>query len=96
MTDDDRDAPCTVVAPEGDDWTTELPIKRFYVPYAIEAVCPVCGQEVVKDLSIDYLSYPKPNRPMKVGLYCDDDLSGCGHQFDVRVRLKISLEAADL
>lgn len=33
-------------------------VKRFYLPYRVTSTCPECGEEVTRDLSGDYLSYP--------------------------------------
>jgi len=36
----------------------DIDVKRFYLPFVLEAACPNCGAQQADDLSIDYLSYP--------------------------------------
>lgn len=52
---------------------TEIPIKRFYLPFVIEDNCKVCGSVAKGDLNIDggYLSYPAIGTPTRSYVYCE-------------------------
>jgi hypothetical protein len=70
----------------------ELNIKRMYLPGVfIKVACPECGADTEWDGDIQYMSYPVPNTDETVGLYCD----ACGHDWDVTVRLNLSVEVLD-
>lgn len=75
--------------------TFEVDVKRFYIPVTVVADCPHCGQEVVQDLSDDYLGYPTANAPTDLPMYhVVDKASGEAHEFSVPIVLKISIEPA--
>ena len=43
----------------------EIREKRFYIPdYIISSSCPKCGEIKNRDLSDEYLTYPKANIPI--------------------------------
>ena len=67
---------------------TEIPIKRFYLPFVVTDTCPKCGAEASSDLTRDgeYLSYPSLTKPEEIYLSCGT----CGRQWSVRVRLSFS------
>jgi len=67
----------------------DLEVKRFYLPIQIERNCPKCGTKCEHDLSQDYLSYPTVNKKESIYFYCNE----CEHEFEIDVKLKISLEA---
>ena len=57
----------------------ELDIKRFYIPFDLNPVCPFCHKENIlkQDTHFHYLSYPDTEK--KQFLYwccqhCDEDL----------------------
>jgi hypothetical protein len=67
----------------------EINIKRLYLPgVQITATCP-CGNELVKDFEIDYLSYPAIDEPYNVYLPCENCNDAA---VTVQVVLKVSLE----
>lgn len=77
-----------------------LDLKRCYLPIVITDTCPTCGEEVSKDLSRDYLSYPTINQPFKTGMYHyiegskEDGSKNEEHEWNVIVVLRVSMEAA--
>jgi hypothetical protein len=64
-------------------------VKRFHLPYAVVDDCPKCARVVRHKLSSDdYLSYPELG-PFQKWMWC----SGCDHEWKVKLRLDIRLEA---
>ena len=83
-----------ITVDEDCDTSFDTDVKRFYVPgHYLEGNCPKCGAEYERDFESQYLSYPIANKPIDVGCYCDAD--GCGHQWDVTLRLNINVEVID-
>lgn len=72
--------------------TFKVDEKRFSFPAIIEAGCPKCSMLVKRDLEEFMLGHPDANKPMKIGMYCDQN--DCGHEWDVKVLLRITLEMA--
>lgn len=76
----------------------ELREKRFYIPdYTISSPCPKCGEIKTRDLSIDYLSYPKANKPIKIEMYCEHYSEergeyGCENEWEVTIKISITVE----
>ena len=68
---------------------TEIPIKRFYLPFVVSDTCPKCGAKASADLMRDgeYLSYPSLKKPEAVYLSCET----CGKEWTVHLRLSFSL-----
>jgi hypothetical protein len=63
--------------------------KRVYLPgVKILWVCKSCGEEHIKDLENNYLSYPEMNIPFGHTLYCCE----CSEEEEVNILLKVSLE----
>ena len=60
--------------------------KRCYLPLKLKTKCPSCGDELIKDFSDDYLSYPDFNKPIKVGLWCES----CNNEFTIDVNFTIT------
>jgi len=73
----------------------EVGSKRFYVPAKLKDICPACGKPIIYDFSEFYLSYPKMNEAEEVSLYCEDADGGCGHEWSVKVILRITLDLAE-
>lgn len=71
-----------------------IDVKRFYMPgFVIRAVCPICEREVTMNLDGDYLSYPETGE-QDVRMYCEDEDGEMeSHEFKVRVRLSVVLDA---
>lgn len=68
-----------------------IDVKRFHLPgIKTKSTCEHCGVESIKDMDVEYLSYPVINRPFDLGFYC----GYCDHEWAERVRLRISLELA--
>lgn len=66
---------------------TELAKRTHLEDVKIKRVCD-CGEELEKDLSNDYLSYPVVGYPETLNFYCDK----CEKDFDdVTVTLSINL-----
>ena len=54
--------------------------KRPYLPgIVIKSKCPKCGEPYEKDMSDDYLSYPRVGTPYELNAYCRND--DCGHEW---------------
>ena len=68
----------------------ELMIKRLYLPFEVSDSCPDCPNTVVKDLSQDYLSYPRLGQHESVCMWCEE----CDAEWDVSVVLTMSLVLA--
>lgn len=80
----------------------EIREKRFYAPLVFIETCPECGEEVRKDCSSDYLSYPDLNKPTKIyfchsvekqredGSWWDDE-----HEFERWAILRITAEESE-
>lgn len=75
----------------------DLEVKRFYVPgYKVRSTCPKCGGACVFDCGENYFSYPPIGKPFTETLYCNatlEDGGMCEHEFDVELRLDITLSA---
>jgi len=69
---------------------TQLDVKRLYLPFKIEADCPVCGTGSGADMNTDYLSYPTVGSEESVSMFCVK----CDEFFSVKVVLGLTLEAA--
>lgn len=67
-----------------------IDIKRMYLPYELEDVCPN-GHVTSRNLNVDdYLSYPKLDDPFPVYFYCQL----CEEEWYRNVVLNISLTEA--
>lgn len=64
-----------------------LEVKRLYLPFDIKCKCSECDEELVMDLSEDYLSDPIINETESVDLYCDN----CCLHSTVKFKLNISI-----
>ena len=54
--------------------------KRTYLPgIVIKSKCPQCGEPYRKDMSDNYLSYPKVGEPYELHGYCRNE--SCGHEW---------------
>lgn len=65
-----------------------MDVKRCYLPFVLEDVCPKCAAKVERDLALDYLSYPVINSETVVDFYCDD----CSTEWMRPILLKVTLE----
>jgi len=73
------------------DESIDIDVKRFYMEgVEIHDECPECKTVAIRDLGQQYLSFPSTNSTMSEGMYCEP----CGHEWDVDVVLKMSLEIA--
>lgn len=75
----------------------ELEVKRFYVPgHVLKTKCPKCGSKYERDFGDEYLSYPTAGVTFSEHLCCyaqKDDGSYCEHEWEVDLRLDITLTA---
>jgi len=70
----------------------EISEKRFYLTgIKIEAICPNCGEKIVRDLGDDYLSYPTVNKPINIGMYCCE----CDGEFSFKGELELNLKVVE-
>lgn len=58
--------------------------KRTYLPFILKINCNLCNKELVKDLTINYLSYPVINTIQDICFYCDK----CDVEQEEKVKLK--------
>ena len=63
------------------------------VPYTVTSNCPQCGIEDTRDFSIDYLSYPTIDNPVKVYFYHDTEDGD--HEWQEFVILRVSLDPVE-
>ena len=63
---------------------TETNVKRFYFDAKLKMKCPNCGEEMVRDFSDDYLSYPVVEKDEEMALCCD----GCDKEFIFPYKIK--------
>lgn len=70
-----------------------VPVKRFYLPFVIEADCKVCGDVVTCDLNTDggYLSYPALGTPTLHYVYCER----CKREQPVGLLLNFSIQMCE-
>ena len=79
----------------------EIREKRFYIPdYIISSSCPKCGEIKNRDLSDEYLTYPKANIPIKIGMYCEHYSEergnyGCGNEWEVTIKILVTVEVVN-
>jgi hypothetical protein len=67
-------------------------VKRFGLPgVKLEGVCPKCQAPFSRDFTDQYLSYPRANETIQVGLYCGP----CEHEWEVPMRLRVTLELVE-
>lgn len=59
--------------------------KRQYLPYILKWKCDKCGENMGRDLSEEYLSYPQLDTPFEMDLYCWE----CENETTVKVKLEI-------
>lgn len=80
------------IEPIDEPW--EIDAKRFHVPIVVRASCPKCGKECVNDYRDDGMTYPKVNRPEKIGFYCYTEIDGVGvhHEFEKTIILRVIIE----
>lgn len=71
----------------------DLSIKRAYLPFKVISTCPNCSKEVVRDVSSDYLSYPKVNDRVTVCMYCEIEEMECC-VWDVEIIIRVTAEVA--
>lgn len=68
--------------------TTEIDVKRFYIPLTIQLKCPKCNTMNDHNFSEQYLMYPTVNKPESTEIRCKN----CDDHFSVNVILKIAIE----
>lgn len=82
---------------ENSTGSTEIDVKRFYVPATILWTCPKCGGENAEDLESQYLSYPSAGAPFRHTLYCGKQIgdTDCDseHETELLLELKLSPSA---
>lgn len=78
-------------------WATESDHefeKRFMVPgVMLTSKCPHCGQDITKDFSEDYLSFPTAGKN-EIGFWHDSD-DDINHEWTVSVELIIGIHVLE-
>lgn len=70
----------------------DIDVKRFYIPFTLQANCPKCERLLESDLSHHrYLSYPLIGEPIEETLYCGE----CDEEVFVELVLDLSLKLAE-
>jgi hypothetical protein len=70
----------------------EIDEKRFSIRGAtLKCNCPNCQKPFVRDFGTQYISYPKVNTPIDVGLYCPE----CEHEWTVKMQINVTLSLVD-
>ena len=67
-----------------------LDTKRCYIPVTVHAVCPQCGVTVTRDLSTNYLSYPRIGAPQRVAFTHEEPR----HEWTEHILLTITVGVA--
>ena len=74
--------------------------KRLYLPFKISAVCPHCGQTIVKDCAVDYFAYIIIGAPIILDFYHEFEGPNnsleewAEHEFSIQVVLDVTLTIA--
>lgn len=89
---DESRAPCVV---EGSlAGRLELGVRRFYMPgVTVRSRCPKCSRAWRRKMSEDYFPYPTAGEPFPLRCYCRD--GSCGHEWNVMLRLDVTLSAVE-
>jgi len=64
-----------------------IEVKRLYLPFKTEVVCPSCKNKKEIDLNFDYLSYPILNKKESFYIYCNK----CDIEFETLITLKLNI-----
>jgi hypothetical protein len=69
--------------------------KRFRFPAKLKGMCPLCGEEIERDFSEDYLSEPIANEVETVTIYHEWENGEGDCEFEVGLRLTVNLELVE-